>query len=149
MINDEDDPDWTSRLDDILEVAEATRLWGLFRGEMEAAGTFSAANWPALRDLVLIHILIGRALNEAITSGSVSKPKRGNAKAIARVSPHVEVATRLGRWALALEESLGLSPSARNRAGKVKRPNQYADLPAARYLKSMQGDVVPMRRKGR
>lgn len=143
------EPDWTSSFDDVLDISHAGELWRAYSEEMTAARTLTQANVAALEHLCILRVLCRRSLRACITKGTVVQPKKANAKGMERTSRHVEIVASFGRQALALEDALGLSPSARNRAGQVKRATRYEDLPAAKYLKSLQGDVVPLRRKRR
>ncbi len=142
------EPDWQAIIDDELDHAEARRLWRLYLGEMAAAGTLSTANGPALSRLVQVQILSDRAARDCLSAGNVVLPKRGNSRAIARINPSLTALATLGRLAASLEEALGLSPGARNRAGKLKRA-PTTERAADAYLKPRGERIVPFRRGGK
>jgi phage terminase small subunit len=70
-----------------------------------------------------------------VEDGPVAKPKRGNSRAIARVSPYHQALQDYLRDIVVLEDKLGLSPAHRNKAGKVDRAKK-APRAADRFLRS-------------
>lgn len=152
------EPDWSSTFDDVLEIDLAHSFWRTYVNEMASTRTLTEANAPALEHLVILRVLVQRALRQCISAGLVLQPKKSNPKGMARQNPHATLAASLGRQAVALEDALGLSPSARNRAGQVRRataPSRPSDaylkpldqIPAARFIKSLSDGVIPLRRK--
>lgn len=139
------EPDWSSTFDDVLEIDMAHSFWSNYANEMASARTLTEANAPALEHLVILRVLVQRALRECVSKGTVVMPKKANAKGMVRTSPHVNVAATLGRQAVAIEDALGLSPGARNRAGQVK-PAAPARRPSDEFLKPRGEHVVPFRR---
>jgi P27 family predicted phage terminase small subunit len=106
-------------LDDQAEVDEAMRAWRLVVNSMWESETLTPANAPLIQQLVIFYALYERAVREVATNGAILKPKKGNGRAIARVSPHFTAMCKLSTDALAIESALGLTPRTR---GKVTKP---------------------------
>ncbi|MGH6979049.1 MAG: P27 family phage terminase small subunit [Brevundimonas sp.] len=120
------EPDWRMLLTDDLEVESAAEHWRRVTTEMRERNTLSPSNGHALQRLVLSYILYDRCSREVAENGAVTKPKRGNPKAIARLSPHFTAMREAGSDAATLEAELGLSPRRRSTAGKVERKARAA-----------------------
>lgn len=120
------EPHWRMLLTDELEVAAAGDYWRVVTTEMRERNTLSPTNRHAVQRLVLAYINFDRSSREVAEHGAVTKPRRGNTKAIARISPHFTAMREAGSDAAALEAELGLSPRRRTTAGKVERKARSA-----------------------
>ena len=92
------------------------------------------SNGHALQRLVIAYLLFDRTSREVAENGAVLKPRRGNPKSIARLSPYFTAMREAGADAERLEAELGLSPRRRNGVGKVARNGRKTTASAA-YLK--------------
>ncbi|MAW99534.1 MAG: phage terminase small subunit P27 family [Sphingomonas sp.] len=128
------EPSWELLLSDDLEQAAAKEHWRRVTTEMRERETLSASNAHAVQRLVLAYLLYDRCSREVTESGPVLKPKRGNPKAIARLSPYYTAMRDAGADAERMEAELGLSPRQRNSAAKVQRKGKRTSA-SANYLK--------------
>ena len=115
------EPHWRLLLTDDMEIEAAGEHWRRITTEMRERATLSPTNGHAVQRLVLAYVLYDRCSREVAEHGAVAKPKRGNTKAIARISPHFTAMRETASDAAALEAELGLSPRRRNAASKVER----------------------------
>lgn len=115
------EPNWAHILTDVLEREAATEYWRLITTEMRERNTLSPANRHAIQRLVLAYLNYDRSAREVVERGAMTKPKRGNTRAIARISPHFTAMREMGTDAATLEAELGLSPRRRAGASKVER----------------------------
>jgi len=120
------EPDWESLFSDVLEIAAAHEHWRRVTTELKDRMLMSAGNAHALQRLVVAYVLYDRSLREVAEHGAVTRPKRGNPKAIARTSPHLVAMRELGSDAAVLEAEFGLSPRRRSAATKVERTKKVA-----------------------
>lgn len=120
------EPHWRMLLTDDLEVEAAGEHWRRITAEMRERGILSASNGHAIQRLVLAYVIFDRCSREVAEHGAVSKPKRGNPKAIARISPHFTAMREAGSDAERLEAELGLSPRRRAAAAKVEKKARTA-----------------------
>ena len=120
------EPHWRMLLTDDLEVEAAGEHWRRFTAEMRERGILSPSNGHAIQRLVLAYVIFDRCSREVAEHGAVSKPKRGNPKAIARISPHFTAMREAGSDAERLEAELGLSPRRRAAAAKVEKKARTA-----------------------
>lgn len=120
------EPHWRMLLTDDLEIAAAGEYWRLVTTEMRDRNTLSPTNRHAIQRLVLAYINFDRSSREVAENGAVTKPRRGNTKAIARISPHFTAMREAGSDAATLEAELGLSPRRRSTAAKVERKARSA-----------------------
>lgn len=132
-----DEPVWGLLLTDPLEVEAARRHWARITGEMRERDTLAASNGHMIQRLVIAYLVYDRAAREVAEKGAVAKPKRGNPKAIARVSPYYTAMRDAAGDAAGLEAELGLSPRRRAAAAKIDRKNRSRSAAAA-YLKSVE-----------
>jgi P27 family predicted phage terminase small subunit len=130
------EPDWPSLFSDELDIAAAREYWRSVTGEMRDRQLLAPANAHMLRRLVCSYVVYDRALRQVAEQGAVTKPRRGNAKAIARVSPYFTAMREAGSDATALEAELGLSPRRRSSATKAERKARVARAADA-YLKAV------------
>ncbi|MDR7034505.1 P27 family phage terminase small subunit [Mesorhizobium sp. BE184] len=114
------EPDWTSLFNDELEIAAAHEHWRVISTELRERQILSPANAHALLRLIVAYVSFDRASREVAENGAVMKPRRNNAKSIARVSPWFVVMREASADATGLESKLGLTPRDRNAAGKVE-----------------------------
>jgi phage terminase small subunit len=128
------EPDWALTLSDPLEVAAAGEHWRRIGGDMREAGTLAPGNAHSMQRLVNAYLIYDRSAREVAESGAVLKPKRGNPKAIARLSPHFTAMREAGSDAALLEDKLGVSPYGRNKVGKAQQRRRKTTA-AANYLK--------------
>ena len=120
------EPHWRMLLTDDLEVEAAGDHWRRITGEMRERGILSPSNGHAIQRLVVAYVIFDRCSREVAEHGAVSKPKRGNPKAIARISPHFTAMREAGSDAERLEAELGLSPRRRATAAKVEKKARTA-----------------------
>lgn len=120
------EPHWRMLLTDDLEIEAAADHWRRITAEMRERTTLAPSNGHAIQRLVLAYVMFDRASREVAEHGAVTKPRRGNTKAIARVSPHFTVMREAASDAASLEAELGLSPRRRNTAAKVERKARSA-----------------------
>lgn len=120
------EPHWRMLLTDELEIEAAGEYWRLVTTEMRERNTLSPTNRHAIQRLVLAYVNYDRSSREVAENGAVTKPKRGNTRAIARISPHFTAMREAGSDAASLEAELGLSPRRRSTAGKVERKARSA-----------------------
>lgn len=130
------EPDWSSLFDDVLDVASASAHWNRVSAELRSRELLASVNGHALQRLVMAYVVYDRAARQVASTGAVMKPRRGNTKAIARVSPHFTVMREAGNDADRIEAELGLSP--RRRAAATKAENgKKAPRAADRFLRSV------------
>ena len=118
------EPDWSRYLKLAAEKAQAAEHWRAVTAEMRSRNILAPGNAHAIVRLVMTYIVHDRAAAEAGRTGAVLKPKRGNPKAIARVSPHYTVMKEAAAAAATMEAELGLSPRRRNSATAMERKVQ-------------------------
>jgi P27 family predicted phage terminase small subunit len=128
------EPDWSLILSDPLEVDAAREHWRRISGDMREAGTLAPGNAHPMQRLVNAYIVYDRSAREVAENGAVLKPKRGNPKSIARLSPHFTAMREAGSDAALLEDKLGVSPYGRNKVGKAQQRKRKTTA-AANYLK--------------
>ena len=124
------EPDWSKLFSDELEIAEAHERWRIATTEMRERGLLSASNGHSLQRLIVSYIAFDRAAREVAEHGAVTKPRRGNSKAIARISPWFTAMREASADATALEAKLGLTPrdrSSATKAQRVKKTERAAD----------------------
>ncbi|NGP18911.1 P27 family phage terminase small subunit [Devosia aurantiaca] len=114
-------PDWESLFNDELEIGAVTEHWRRVTTELRDRKLLAAGNVHALQRLVVAYVLYDRSLREVAEHGAVTKPKRGNPKAIARTSPHFAAMRELASDAAVLEAEFGLSPRRRSAATVAER----------------------------
>ncbi|QBE91914.1 P27 family phage terminase small subunit [Sphingomonas paucimobilis] len=115
------EPVWSLLLTDELERAAASEHWRRITTELRDREVLSASNAHAVQRLVLAYIVYDRCSREVAESGAVLKPKRGNPKSIARLSPYFTAMREAGSDADRQEQELGISPRRRSGAAKVER----------------------------
>lgn len=120
------EPHWSMLLTDDLEQVQASEHWRRITMEMKERTTLSPANGHAIQRLVLAYILYDRCSRDVAENGAVSKPRRGNTKAIARISPWFTAMRESANDAATLEAELGLSPRRRNGVAKIERKARTA-----------------------
>lgn len=128
------EPHWRLLLSDDLEVSAASDYWRTLTNEMRDRSLLAPANRHALQRLVIAYINYDRSSREVAENGAVTKPKRGNTRAIARISPHFTAMREAGSDAASLEAELGISPRRRSTAAKIDRKARTARAADA-YLK--------------
>lgn len=133
-----DEPDWSGLFSDELEIAAAHEHWRIVTTEMRELGTLSASNAHPIQRLIVAYISYERASREVAENGAVIKPRRGNSKAIARVSPWFTAMREASADATMLESKLGLSPRDRKSATKAER-KVNRQRAADAYLKPVSG----------
>ncbi len=128
------EPHWRLLLSDDLEVQAAAEYWRLITTELRERSLLAPANRHSIQRLVIAYITYDRSARDVAENGAVTKPRRGNTKAIARLSPHFTAMRESGSDAAALEAELGISPRRRSMAGKVERKAR-SERAADRYLR--------------
>jgi phage terminase small subunit len=111
-------PDWESLFSDVLEAGAAREHWRIITTELKDRALLSPGNGHALQRLVVAYVLYDRSLREVAERGVVTKPRRGNTKAIPRASLHFAALRELASDAAVLEGEFGLAP--RRRSGATK-----------------------------
>lgn len=129
-----DEPQWALLLTDELEIEGARHHWRRVTTEMRERDILSATNSHAIQRLVVAYIVYDRCSREVADTGAVLKPKRGNPKAIARLSPYFTAMREAGNDAERLEADLGITPRRRSGVAKVMRAGRRA-TGADQYLK--------------
>ena len=127
------EPDWGALFNDDLEIVAAVEHWRRVTTELRDRTLLAPGNAHALQRLVVAYVLYDRSLREVAEHGVVTKPKRGNPKAIARTSPHFSALRELASDAAVLEAEFGLSPRRRSAATKAER-KQRVTRASDRYL---------------
>ncbi|MBS7545107.1 phage terminase small subunit P27 family [Ancylobacter oerskovii] len=120
------EPHWRMLLTDDLEIDAATEYWRAVTTELRERNLLAPANRHAIQRLVLAYVIYDRSVRDVAENGAVTKPKRGNPKAIARVSPHFTAMREAANDAATLEAELGLSPRRRGAVTKVERKARAA-----------------------
>lgn len=120
------EPDWDALFNDVLEQAAAREHWRVITTELRERSLVAPGNAHALQRLVVAYVLYDRSAREVAENGAVTKPKRGNARAIARTSPHFTVMREAASDAAILEAEFGLSPRRRGAATKVANVKKAA-----------------------
>ncbi|WP_312733664.1 P27 family phage terminase small subunit [Brevundimonas sp.] len=115
------EPHWSMLLTDDLEIAAAAEHWRRITSEMRDRSILAPSNGHAIQRLVLSYVIYDRCSREVAEHGAVLKPKRGNPKAIARLSPHFSAMREAASDAAQMEAELGLAPRRRSTAAKVER----------------------------
>jgi P27 family predicted phage terminase small subunit len=132
------EPDWESLFSDVLEIASAKEHWRIITSELKDRQLLAAANGHSIQRLVCAYLMFDRMYREVAGNGVVSKPRRGNSKAIARVSPYFTAMREAGSDAAALEAELGISPRRRGSATKAER-KQRRERASDGYLGKAHG----------
>jgi P27 family predicted phage terminase small subunit len=120
------EPDWSKLFDDEIEQAAAKEHWRIVTTELRDRQLLAAANGHSIQRLVCAYLMFDRMYREVAESGVVTKPRRGNSKAIARVSPYFTAMREAGSDADRIEAELGISPRRRGSATKVERKQAKA-----------------------
>lgn len=115
------EPDWESLFSDVLDVAAAREHWRLITTELKDRQLLAPANGHAVQRLVCAYLMFDRMYRQVAEAGPVQKPKRGNSRAIARVSPYFTAMREAASDAATLEAELGISPRRRNAVTKAER----------------------------
>lgn len=132
------EPDWHSLFNDELEIAAAREHWRIVTTELKDRQLLAAANGHSVQRLICAYLMFDRMYREVAEHGVVTKPRRGNAKAIARISPHFTAMREAGSDAAALEAELGISPRRRGSAVKAER-KQRKERASDGYLGKARG----------
>lgn len=132
------EPDWQSLFDDDLEIAVAREHWRVITTELRERQLLAPANSHSIQRLVCAYLMFDRMYREVAEHGVVTKPRRGNSKAIARISPHFTAMREAGSDAAALEAELGISPRRRGSVTKIER-KQRRERASDGYLGSSGG----------
>ncbi len=120
------EPHWSMLLNDELEIAAAAEHWRRVTTEMRERNILAPSNGHAIQRLVISYVIFDRSSREVAEHGAVTKPKRGNPKAIARISPHFTAMREAANDAATMEAELGLSPRRRATAAQVVRKARSA-----------------------
>lgn len=115
------EPDWRMIFSEIDEVKAASEHWRVITTEMFERGTLEPSNAPLIERLIVVQALYDRSAREVAEHGAVVRPRKGNSRAIPRVSPHFTAMTQLSSECRALEGELGLSPATRGKVSKTDR----------------------------
>lgn len=132
------EPDWDSLFSDVLEIAAAKEHWRVLTNELRDRHLLAAANGHSIQRLVCAYLMFDRMYREVAENGVVSKPRRGNTKAIARISPYFTAMREAGSDAATLEAELGISPRRRGSVQKVER-KQRKERASDGYLGKASG----------
>jgi P27 family predicted phage terminase small subunit len=121
-----DEPAWALLLTDELEIDSAKQHWRRVTTEMRERDILSPTNLHAIQRLVLSYVIYDRCSREVAETGAVAKPKRGNPKSIARLSPYFTAMREAGNDAERSEADLGITPRRRSTVTKVSRSTRKA-----------------------
>jgi P27 family predicted phage terminase small subunit len=132
------EPDWESLFSDPLEIAAAREHWRVITIEMRDRQLLAAANGHSIQRLVCAYLMFDRMYRQVAENGVVTKPRRGNSKAIARISPFFTAMREAGSDAATLESELGISPRRRGSAVKAER-KQRRERASDAYLGKASG----------
>lgn len=132
------EPEWQSLFSDALEIAAAREHWRIITTEMRDRQLLAAANGHSIQRLVCAYLMFDRMYRHVAEHGVVLKPRRGNSKAITRVSPAFAAMREAGSDATALEAELGISPRRRGSTTKTDR-KQRRERASDTYLRSAVG----------
>jgi P27 family predicted phage terminase small subunit len=130
------EPDWEGLFNDELEIGAAREHWRRITTELKDRSLMAPANAHALQRLVVAYVLYDREMRIVAEQGTVTKPKRGNSRAIARTSPHFTAMRELASDAAVLEQEFGISPRRRSAATKVQN-GKKAPRAADGYLRTV------------
>lgn len=119
------EPEWESLFSDEPEIAAAREHWRVITTELKDRQVLAAANAHSVQRLVCAYLMFDRIYREVAGNGVVTKPRRDNSKAIARISRYFTAMREAGSDAATIEAELGIS---RDRArqdeqhpGRVRR----------------------------
>lgn len=115
------EPEWSLLLTDELEIAAAGEHWRKVTTELKGRDLLAPTNAHAIQRLVLAYVIYDRCARDVAENGAVTKPKRGNPKAIARLSPYFTAMREAASDADRQEQELGIAPRRRSGAGKVSK----------------------------
>lgn len=115
------EPDWHSLFSDVLDIDAAQEYWRLITTELRDRQLLSPANGHSIQRLICAYLMFDRMYREVAENGVVTKPRRGNSKAIARISPFFTALREAGADASNIEAELGISPRRRGSAVKAER----------------------------
>lgn len=115
------EPDWEALFSDVLEIDAAKEHWRVITSELRDRQLLAPANSHAIQRLVCAYLMYDRMYREVAENGIVTKPRRGNSKAIARISPYYTAMREAGTDADRIEAELGVSPRRRGSATKAER----------------------------
>ena len=132
------EPDWQSLFDDDLEIAAAREHWRIITTELKDRGLLAPVNSHSIQRLVCAYLMFDRMYRQVAEVGVVMKPRRGNSKAIARISPYFTAMREAGSDADRIEAELGISPRRRGSVTKVER-KQRRERASDGYLGSAGG----------
>ena len=132
------EPDWQSLFSDVLEIAAAQEHWRIITTELKDRQLLAAANGHSIQRLVCAYLMFDRMYREVAENGVVTKPRRGNTKAIARVSPYFTAMREAGSDAAALEAELGISPRRRGDVTRAER-KQRKERPSDAFIRKTSG----------
>jgi len=118
------EPDWQGLFNDELEIVAAREHWRIVTTELKDRQLLVAANGHSIQRLVCAYLMFDRMYREVAETGVVMKPRRGNSKAIARISPYFTAMREAGSDAAALEAELGISPRRRGSAVKAEKKHR-------------------------
>lgn len=131
------EPDWSSTFSDVLEVSAASERWRVIMIELRERMLLAEVNVHSIQRLVIAYALFDRTSREVAEHGAVVKPRRGNSKAIPRLSPFFTAMREANNDATILEGELGLSPRRRGHVTKAERKATRARA-ADSYLRAVK-----------
>ncbi|WP_454914995.1 P27 family phage terminase small subunit [Xanthobacter sediminis] len=120
------EPHWQMLLTDEMEIEAASEYWRAVTTELRERSLLAPANRHAIQRLVIAYVIYDRSSRIVAEQGAVTKPRRGNTKAISRINPHFTAMREAASDAAVLEAELGLSPRRRAAAGKVEKKARAA-----------------------
>lgn len=115
-------PDWTSIYSDPMDCLTAEKHWEGIVFELRRMQALTAENAHSVERLVHHRMVYASASRRLAEVGAVSKPRRGNPKAIERVSPWWTVMREAAADIDRMEAELGLSPRRRGGVATVSPP---------------------------
>lgn len=115
------EPDWEALLSEDGEIDAASRHWRTITSELADRQLLASVNGHSVQRLVCAYLTFDKMFGEVAKNGAVAKPRRGNSKAIARISPFFTAMREAGIDASALEAELGITPRRRGSVTKIDR----------------------------
>jgi P27 family predicted phage terminase small subunit len=128
------EPNWESLFSSSAEIVSAGDYWAMLTAELRDRGLLAQANAHSLQRLVRTYLIYDDMAAEVAKNGAVAKPKRGNPKAILRVSPFFTAMRDAGNDAANIEAELGLSPRRRSGVTKAERRSRVT-RPSDEFIK--------------
>lgn len=127
------EPEWSALYNDERDSKSAAEHWGTTVRDMRTEGILTPANGPAIRRLTEFKIQYERAARHVAENGAILPASRAK---IGQFNPYWAVMKHASEEIRMLEGELGIAPTKRGRATKVKRAEKVSRA-ADKYIKSV------------